>query len=119
MSCEAKYPQAGQLRLQQVAIEVPFPAILVAESYGFGVQRLEDGISRLDAVGLVILANADDARQGALECVTVPGEALGAPPAQFPWPGGNHRGRRRATWGDGRQTSIYLPVGKVYATFER
>src|SRR5450756_469273 len=95
MSCEAKYPQAGQLRLQEVAIEVPFPAILVAQRYGFGVQRVEDGISRLDPIRLVILANTDDARQGALERVSVPGTALGAPPAQFPCPGGNHRGRRR------------------------
>src|ERR1017187_706682 len=95
MSCEAEYPQARQLHLQEIGIEIPFLAILVAESYGFGVQRLEDGISRLDAVGLVILANADDARQSALECTAVPGAVLSAPPAQFPRPDRKNRGRRR------------------------
>jgi len=100
---------AGQLladaegATKEIAIEVPFPAILVAQRYGFGVQRLEDGISRLDAVGLVILANADDARQGALECVSVPGAALGAPPAHLSRPGGNNRGRRRYLQGRRRQ----------------
>src|ERR1019366_3883544 len=66
-----------------LAANAPLDAVLVAERPGQALQLLEDGIAGFDPVGLVVLADADDASHVALQRAAVHVAALGGEPAKL------------------------------------
>src|ERR1035438_4958160 len=80
---DAQLPQAGKLYLDGLAADTPLDAVLVTERAGQALQLLEDGIADFDSVGLVVLADADDASHVALQRAAVHIAPLGGDPAQM------------------------------------
>src|ERR1039458_10661113 len=79
---DAQLPQTGKLYLDGLAADTPLDAVLVAERAGQALQLLEDAIAGFDSVGLVVLADADDASHVALQRAAGYIAPLGGDPAQ-------------------------------------